>query len=434
MSSGVESEPPFKLRSLALPVYLPQFLFSVGQGAIIPIIPLLAIDNLGASLALAGLVVALRGIGTIAFDIPAGMLVGRFGERRSVFYGTIALAIISVFAALSQSIPMYAVLIFLFGMASAVWHLARLTFVSAHVPTAQRGRALSLLGGTNRVGGFVGPLVGGAIGVSFGLESAFYLQAALALAGAGAMLFFVDAADDQPEVHHGSVVQQVGGVISEHRKVFMTAGLVAMQISMLRNARQAVLPLWGSAIGLDAATIGLLFSLSSAIDMAVFYPVGAVMDRYGRKWAAIPCLVIMGIAMCLIPLTHSTGTLMAVGLLLGAGNGFGAGIVMTLGADFAPAVRRGEFLGVWRLIADLGQAAGPVVIGIVSGVATLGVASVVSGGLGLFAAAMMWLAVPETLDRGKKRRGSSPARNAEATTPPTTGIHERPAEADAPAV
>jgi len=383
---------------------LPQFLFSVGQGAIAPIIPLLAIDNLGASLALAGFVVALRGIGTISFDIPAGMLVGRFGERRSVFGGTIALSIISMLAALSSSIWLYALLIFLFGMASAVWHLARLTFVSARVPAPQRGRALSLLGGTNRVGGFVGPLVGGVVAVSFGLESAFYVQAVLAIIGASTMLFLINAADDAPEAHPGSVFQQVGGVISEHRKVFLTAGLVAMQISMLRNARQAVLPLWGSAIGLDAATIGLLFSLSSAIDMAVFYPVGMVMDRYGRKWAAIPCLSVMGIAMCLIPLTHSATTLMAVGLLLGAGNGFGAGIVMTLGADFAPALRRGEFLGVWRLIADLGQAAGPVLIGAVSGLATLGVASVVSGGLGLVAAAMMWLAVPETLDRGKKQR------------------------------
>ena len=42
--------------------------------------------------------------------------------------------------------------------------------------------------------------------------------------------------------------------------------------------------------------------------------------------------------------------LVPVALLLGFGNGLGSGIVMTLGADFAPARGRAEFLGVWRLV------------------------------------------------------------------------------------
>src|SRR5690606_31682935 len=104
-------------------------LFSVGQGAILPIIPLLAIDNLGASIAVAGLVVALRGIGTIVFDVPAGILVSRVGERKAVFVATVLLVLISVLAANSTSVWMYGGLVFLFGAASAVWHLARLTFV-----------------------------------------------------------------------------------------------------------------------------------------------------------------------------------------------------------------------------------------------------------------------------------------------------------------
>lgn len=431
MPNGLESgndepEQPYRLRSLALPVYLPQFLFSVGQGAILPIIPLLAIDNLGASIPIAGLIVGLRGVGTIVFDVPAGVLVGRFGERRSVAVATMALVLISILAANSTTAWMYGALVFLFGAAAAVWHLARLTFVSANVPTAQRGRAMSLLGGTNRVGAFVGPVLGGLLGVAFGLESAYYLQAFLAAVGATAMLAFVKAQDDMAEVAHGSVLQQVGGVISEHRRVFLTAGVVAMSISTLRHARQAILPLWGSAIGLDAAAVGLLFSLSSAIDMGVFYPVGMLMDRRGRKWAAIPCLVVMGVAMCLIPLTYSAPTLMAVGLLLGAGNGFGAGIVMTLGSDFAPATQRGEFLGVWRLIADIGQGIGPLLIGGVSAVATLGAAAVATGGIGLAAAVLMWTVVPETLHlpdvRPKPRIRLSPPS-------PTT-----PSRADAPEV
>jgi len=405
MNPGVEpvQDPPFRMRSLALSIFLPAFLFSIGQGAAIPIIPLFAIDNLGTSIAMAGFIVALRGIGTMLFDIPAGILVARLGERVAMLYGSLALAAVSIAAALSQSIWLYAVLIFLLGVTWSVWQLARLLFVSEHAPLEQRGRALSLLGGAGRVGHFIGPLIGGAAGVMFGLSSAFYIMAFLALVGAAAMMVFVRESEsgESQAPHHGSVSQQLVRVLVDHRRIYFTAGMVAMCISILRNARQAILPLWGYLIGLDAAEIGVLFALSAAIDMTIFYPVGIVMDRFGRKWAAIPCLVLMGFAMCLIPLTSTFMTLVLVGLLLGLGNGLGAGIVMTLGADFAPPGQRGEFLGVWRLIADVGQAAGPVIISVVSAVATLGAASVTTGGLGLVAALVMFLFVPEPLRRAR---------------------------------
>ena len=44
---------------------------------------------------------------------------------------------------------------------------------------------------------------------------------------------------------------------------------------------------------------------------------------------------------------------------MGLGNGISAGVVMTLGADVAPAESRTQFLGGWRLCADLGNAGGP---------------------------------------------------------------------------
>ena len=35
---------------------------------------------------------------------------------------------------------------------------------------------------------------------------------------------------------------------------------------------------------------------------------------------------------------------------------------MTLGADYSPAVGRAHFLGVWRLMADLGSTTGPALL------------------------------------------------------------------------
>jgi MFS family permease len=127
------------------------------------------------------------------------------------------------------------------------------------------------------------------------------------------------------------------------------------------------------------------------------------MDTWGRKWVAVPCLLLMAVGLLILPLTSDFADFLLVGLLTGLGNGFGAGINMTLGADFSPDVGRGEFLGVWRLISDVGQAGGPVVISVLTGLASLGAASVVSGGIGLAGAAVLLVFLPEPLKRNRKR-------------------------------
>ena len=52
---------------------------------------------------------------------------------------------------------------------------------------------------------------------------------------------------------------------------------------------------------------------------------------------------------------------------------------MTLGADASPEASRTQFLGGWRLCSDLGNATGPMVIGVVSAVAPLAAAAVTMG-------------------------------------------------------
>jgi MFS family permease len=133
--------------------------------------------------------------------------------------------------------------------------------------------------------------------------------------------------------------------------------------------------------------------------MLLFYPMGMVMDRFGRKWAAVPSLLLLSGSIALIPLTNSFEALLAVGLLSGFANGLGAGIGMTLGADLAPSERQGEFLGVWRFVTDVGTSAGPFMIAGIAGAATLGVACVATGGVGLAGAAVMAFLAPETLRR-----------------------------------
>src|SRR5215471_14074668 len=162
----------FQLRSLIYTVYIPTILFSIGEGAVIPVIPLFA-RELGSSVAAASLVVAMRGLGQLVFDMPAGIAVSKWGDKGAMVAGTALVSITAVGCTLSPSPIVLGLLIFVMGGGWAFWQLARLAYVSEEAPLAQRGRALSMMGGMNRVGNFMGPALGGFIGSYFGLESAF---------------------------------------------------------------------------------------------------------------------------------------------------------------------------------------------------------------------------------------------------------------------
>src|SRR4051812_12098530 len=147
----------FKLSSLTFTVYIPTILFSIGEGAVIPVIPLFA-RELGSSVAAASLVVAMRGLGQLVFDIPAGVAVSKWGDKGAMVAGTALVTVTAIGAALSPTPLTLALLIFCMGGGWAFWQLARLAYVSEIAPVGQRGRALSMIGGMNRVGNFIGPV------------------------------------------------------------------------------------------------------------------------------------------------------------------------------------------------------------------------------------------------------------------------------------
>ncbi|MBM3139437.1 MAG: MFS transporter [Chloroflexi bacterium] len=395
------------LRSLILTVYGPAFLIALGQGAGLLMIPLLAID-LGASVALAGLVFALRGFGTIVFDVPAGLAESRFGDRRTLAAGAALIVIVGVGSALSGNVWQLAFFTFLYGGGNAVFQVARLSYIAEVTPVEYRARAIALLGGANRVGTFAGPILGGVLAQALGFPSVFLFQAATAALALVLVLLLIRGGAAATASGH-SVYARLGRTLVDHRRSFLTWGLAVITLQVIRSGRQILLPLWGAHIELDVAAIGVVVGLSSGIDMLLFYPVGVMMDRWGRKGVALSSLLMLSIGLALIPLARGFEALLLVGVVTGFGNGLGTGIVMTLGADLSPPTGRGEFLGVWRLVGDVGHAGGPFVIGAVAQALTLAVAAAVTAGVGLVGAVFLALVAAETLRRAPPRP-AEPAR------------------------
>lgn len=391
-------------------VYLPTVLFSLGEGAVIPLIPVIA-AQMGADVAFAALVASALVVGQLCGNLPAGWAVARIGERFTmVIAGGVAM-LTAVGLILAPSIGVLTASVFVLGFCAAAFGLARHAFMTTRVPLEFRARALSLLGGSFRLGIFIGPFVAAALLEVFATETAaiwFFLgclavMVLLVLFGpdpekttpiAVTTPLRTGAGADSGEPVSGAIptVERIGlfRTMWQQRGVLSRLGLAAASLSAVRSARQVVLPLWGLSLGLDSQTIALVVGISGAIDFALFYASGQVMDRFGRVWAAMPAMILMGAGFIALSLTHDVeapvlwfGMFAAV---LGVGNGLSSGILLTLGADVAPKRHPAAFLGSWRTLTDAGGAAAPLLVSAITAVASLPVAAATVGAIGLLGA------------------------------------------------
>ena len=138
-----------ELRPLIGAVYVPGFLAALGTGMALPVLPLFA-QSPGASIAATGSIVALVGVGTLAADVPAGVIVARL-SRRAVMLGCSAVGVVlALLASRTSSVSVLAVLMLTTGVFHAIFFLSRLDYVRHVVPAGTRGVALAVSGGRPR--------------------------------------------------------------------------------------------------------------------------------------------------------------------------------------------------------------------------------------------------------------------------------------------
>ena len=387
--------------ALFLPVYVPTFLLALGQGMMVPTLPLYA-QTFVDSFSLISLAIAAAGVGALIANVPAGVMLNRIGRRRAMLIGTASIAASTLAVGLAAVYPELVLARLVAGVGTSLWNISRMAYLAESTTPAERGRALSTFGGVSRIGTFAGPALGGGLAYLYGLSAPFFASAALALAATAVSALYVHDTSGAAHLSRRARWSALGATARLHWRELSTAGAAQIFVQMIRAGRQLIVPLYGaSALGLDVAAIGSIVSISAAIDMSLFIPAGLIMDRMGRKWATVPSFTVMAVGMALIPLSGDFFGLLIATAIIGVGNGMSSGTMMTLGADLAPPEATGEFMGLWRLIGDLGSTGGPVVVGGVADLIGLGAAAFTLTGVGVVAATTLALFVRETLHRGR---------------------------------
>lgn len=390
-------DPIFPLRDVVLAAFLPSFVFQLGVGAMLPLIPART-TALGGDLAAAGLVAMLLPVGGLLAALPAGSLVARVGDRRAMAVAGTAGAIGFTATALAPTVVVLAAGVALIGATAAVFNLARQTYLTAVTPPLRRARVFSTLGGVHRIGSFVGPFVGAGLVLAVGLDGGFWLGVATSILAVVIVIVVRPSpealAREAATTPTGEARRSLWSVLTEHRHMLATLGGAVMLVSAIRSTRQAAMPLWAEHLGIDPALTSVVVGLSSGIDMLLFYPAGKAMDSFGRLWVSVPAMVIMTGGLVALPFTSSAAGLTVVAIVLGLGNGISSGVLMTLGSDVAPPGERAQFLSLWRVQSDLGALSAPVVLATGAALGSLAAGVWVMVGAGAMAAVALARWVP----------------------------------------
>ncbi len=360
-------------------------------------IPLFAAD-FGVTSTLIALAVSAAALGTLFMDIPAGAFLQRIGLRRAMLVGSGTVAVSTCLIAFPfVDYELTIALRVVAGIGTALWGISRHAYIAESIPVSERGKALSTFGGLQRLGTLGGPAVGGILIEVLGARPSFLasgLMAAIAFGVAFALIPETASIRNLSTRHRWLTVRRT---VVDNRRDLAAAAAAQTFAMMIRAGRMLLVPLYGyTYLDLSGGQVGAILTVASIFDVAMSIPAGMTMDRLGRKASMVPSFAIMGVGVALIPLAHGFWGLMAASALVGFGNGFGAGSMMTLGADLAPRGATGEFLGLWRVIGDIGQVTGPLVVGILADTLDITGSAYALSAIGFGAALIIMFLVRET--------------------------------------
>jgi MFS family permease len=344
----------------------------LGFGAIVAVLALYA-SSFGVGQSAIGVAIAVYGLARFLVAMPAGQLADRAGRRGVLALGGLVTAAGNLLCAYA---PTYALFIggrFVAG-AGASLVLIGGTIVLADITTpANRGRTMAIYQGVFLFAVGVGPVPGGLLAERFGLAAPFLVYTiAGALAAVVAWLAIPEtrarhasgaaiAAAELPAF--GTQMRLLTGRIG-----FVLATLVSFMGAVARTgALFNVIPVLArDRLGLSADRIGVGLAVASLVGLALIYPSGVLVDRFGRKLLIVPATLMSAASMLVFIVAPSYGWFLTACVVWSLATGVSGAAPAAYAADVAPPGMNAAAMSAFRMLSDAGYVLGPIGLGLVA--------------------------------------------------------------------
>lgn len=280
-----------------------------------PFLPAIA-RGLGISVAVAGQLVALRGIAGLIAPV-AGPLADRYGRRRVMEAGLLAFAVGSVVLGVAHQLWLAVLAFILIGISKSLYDPAMQAYLGDRIPYEERGRAMGLTELAWSASWLLGVPASGLLMERLGWRAPWLALMLLGLAGwlltawglPRARVARAVVATEAPVATRVAGTLRRWGWILAHRHV-ASAMLVGIAVM---TASDTVLIVYGafleSTFGLSLAALGLASIVVGLAEAVAEFGSAGLVDRIGKRRSVAIGLVLLGLSFILLP--RLTGSLVS---------------------------------------------------------------------------------------------------------------------------
>lgn len=431
MSQAPEEQPRLNALSLrALPLYSTFFLWGFGTGAQQLARPLFA-RSFGVDVFLVTLVAASNSAAHLVTAPTTGFLTDRFGRKPLVIGGNLLRGVTTLLQYFATGYWHFFILEFIGAIGVSAWATGASIVMSDITERENRGRATAVRGLASRFGTMTGPFLGGLLASAFGLRSLFLFNAVTKIPIH--LITWLLVRETRPESERATVPPQdltvfrtgsgalagpplrLGRPDLPDLSLFLRPAVLVLALATLCMSMMGSQGLMGTLFpvhaqenaGLSTAEVGTMISLAWVAGFLISYPNGIVIDRWGRKKAFIPGLIVLAIAAYLLGQATDQQSVLVMMLLFGLGEGMTLGSSEVYAMDLAPDRGRGTFLGIWSTLRNVGGLIAPLIIGAAAQFLDMAAAFALVGGLLVFSGMLMAVFGQETRRTPEKEATSA---------------------------
>ena len=322
------------------------------------------VEGLGASHAMAGIIVGSFGFIQIFLRIPLGLLSDSLGRRKIFIKLSFVFSLLSAAGFLfSRNLVMILVARTLAGVAATNWIHFNILYPK-YFPEANPSKALGILNATAMTAQTLALLCGGALADLTSIDSVFMLSAFTAVVGLGISWFVVEK---------GSRTTEPGSFQASFKAMrspsLLAIAAFAILVQMLTYATTfGFLPLYAriqfKATGSALAMLSVIATISGAFSSLIGNT--NLVVRSNELSLAMWGIMAFALSTASIPLMPSLSSLTAIQIVAGLGRGVAFTMAMSIAIQSVPESHRATSMGFYQASYGIGMVAGPVIMGALS--------------------------------------------------------------------
>jgi MFS family permease len=345
-------------------VYTTHLLMMMSFWCVVPILALFSV-SVGASLTLAGLVVATSYLVPSLTSVPFGIFADKIGRTKLLYAGS-GLAIGGLLSTAFITDPFQLILTRVFsGLGIAMYYPIIYSEVADLAQPGGLGKAMANFGVVIQTGALLGPLVGGFVAQALGYRDVFLIASLIAAPTLIGIQIILRNAPRSRQAENGGV-EPTSGSLREDVNGRFAAGLFAASIlATASGVFSVILPVYlvSTVHATDTRGLGILFSVGAVGSIVARSLFASLSDRYGRMPVICLGLLLISGGSALLGLRSDVVSSAVVVLAIAIGQALGISAAGALIAESLPRARRGMSMGSFQASSNGGVAVSSSTLG-----------------------------------------------------------------------